>query len=70
MKRAIEELHSSLKVEKRKRADYKFKLQNLKEHEIILRESIEDTELTIADMEEALERLEEISEGSVCDENE
>lgn len=70
MRRAIEDWRKSLEVEKRKRADYKFKLQNLKDHEIILRESIEDTELIIADMEEALERLEEISEGSACDENE
>jgi len=70
LRRAIEDWRKSLEVEKRKRADYQFKLQNLKEHEIILRESIEDTESIIADMEEALERLEEISEGSACDENE
>ncbi|PGS62051.1 hypothetical protein COC69_32470 [Bacillus cereus] len=70
MKRAIEDWRKSLEVEKRKRADYQFKRKQLKEHDAILVESIEDVNLTIRDMEEALERLEELSERSACDENE
>lgn len=58
MKRAIDELKKSLKVEKKKLSDYEFKLRNLKEHEISLREGITDVKLTIADMEELLATVE------------
>ncbi|MBY0597727.1 hypothetical protein [Bacillus bingmayongensis] len=54
MKRAIKELQKSLGVEKKKLSDYEYKLRNIKEHEISLREGIADVKLTIADMEELL----------------
>ncbi|WP_257142075.1 hypothetical protein [Bacillus pseudomycoides] len=64
MKRAINELQKSLKVEKRKLSDYEFKLKNLKEHEISLREGIADVKLTIADIEETLSTLKIMTEGA------
>ncbi|WP_257206960.1 hypothetical protein [Bacillus pseudomycoides] len=64
MKRTINELQKSLKVEKRKLSDYEFKLKNLKEHEISLREGIADVKLTIADIEETLSTLEIMTEGA------
>lgn len=68
MKRAIKELKKSLSVEKRKLSDYENKLKNLKEHEILLHESIDDVKITIADIEETLSTLEIMTEGD--DENE
>ncbi|CAI8880334.1 Phage protein [Bacillus sp. IT-79MI2] len=64
MKRAIKELQKSLGVEKRKLSDYEFKLKNLKEHEISLREGIADVKLTIVDIEETLSTLEIMTEGA------
>lgn len=64
MKRAIKELQKSLGVEKRKLSDYEYKLKNLKEHEISLRESIADVKLTIVDIEETLSTLEIMAEGA------
>ncbi|MED3089782.1 hypothetical protein [Bacillus toyonensis] len=58
MKRTIRELQKALKVEKRKLADYEFKLKQLKEHELLLHESIEDTRVNILDYEETLQVLE------------
>ncbi|PEQ44846.1 hypothetical protein CN469_31895 [Bacillus cereus] len=58
MKRSIGELQKVVKVEKRKLADYEFKLKQLKEHELLLHESIEDTRVNILDYEETLQVLE------------
>ncbi|MES1051569.1 hypothetical protein FOA24_37150 [Bacillus thuringiensis] len=63
MKRTIRELEKSLKVEKRKLADYEFKLKQLKEHELLLHESIEDTRLNIEDYEKTLQVLESMVRG-------
>ncbi|EOO29794.1 hypothetical protein IIU_05379 [Bacillus cereus VD133] len=63
MKRSIREWQKVLKVEKRKLADYEFKLKQLKEHELLLHESIEDTRVTIADYEETLQLLESMVRG-------
>ncbi|MGG5739718.1 hypothetical protein [Bacillus cereus group sp. IBL03679] len=60
MKRSIGELQKVVKVEKRKLADYEFKLKQLKEHELLLHESIEDTRVNILDYEETLQVLERI----------
>ncbi|PED73084.1 hypothetical protein COL30_11820 [Bacillus pseudomycoides] len=57
-------MQKSLGVEKRKLSDYEFKLKNLKEHEISLREGIADVKLTIADIEETLSTLEIMTEGA------
>ncbi|WP_240521005.1 hypothetical protein, partial [Bacillus cereus] len=58
LKRSIGELQKVVKVEKRKLADYEFKLKQLKEHELLLHESIEDTRVNILDYEETLQVLE------------
>ncbi|MED3089269.1 hypothetical protein COL52_01210 [Bacillus toyonensis] len=63
MKRSIREWQSILKVEKRKLADYEFKLKQLKEHELLLHESIEDTRVNILDYEETLQLLERMVRG-------
>jgi len=64
LKRAIDELKKSLKVEKKKLSDYEFKLRNLKEHEILLHESIADVKITISDIEETVSTLEIMTEGA------
>lgn len=64
MKLAIKELQKSLKVEKRKLDDYQFKLQQLKEHELLIHESIDDTKLVISDIEETIETLLMMTEGT------
>ncbi|MES1054239.1 hypothetical protein FOA24_36525 [Bacillus thuringiensis] len=63
MKRTILELQKVLKVEKRKLADYEFKLKQLKEHELLLHESIEDARVNILDYEATLQLLERIVRG-------
>ncbi|KAA6457074.1 hypothetical protein F8169_00255 [Bacillus cereus] len=57
-------MKKSLKVEKKKLSDYEFKLRNLKEHEILLRESIVDVKITISDIEETVSTLEIMTEGA------
>ncbi|PEP89601.1 hypothetical protein [Bacillus toyonensis] len=63
MKRSIREWQNVVKVEKRKLADYEFKLKQLKEHELLLHESIEEARVTIVDYEETLQFLEHMVRG-------
>ncbi|MEI4618576.1 MULTISPECIES: hypothetical protein [Bacillus cereus group] len=63
MKRSIREWQSVVKVEKRKLKDYEFKLKQLKEHERLLHEAIEEARLTIGEYEETLQLIERMDRG-------